>query len=712
MSSGTGFPSLMLRHVQQAYHAGMASISGGKSSAYTYQPLDPEASPALSSPSSSSAPATATRRGPRTLLQTRWGKLVLGGSLLVFLILIVSTTDVPSTVSSHFVTDKGGKVTNPDVPPAPETSGKPPADAGSAWPDKPPANVIPTTDTPATDKVPETEKTPDTEKTNAPADAADNEPSSRPLTLESARASISKQEYIDAVLRDPVEGLLDARPIRKMCDAIKFQEGLVWHCEMVNGGIGNVGNMWLNCVRYAMEAGATTIIIPRIGARAEDDLGDLGDSEHSVEMDTLYDVDYFIAAWKDACPQMRAVRSDAEVPGLPPVNKSPAMRANDVGKFPRMKELVIDPTGWRAAFDAWMDAKVPASKTMSAKTPLRIRQRLALSNWNRDSQPHDFAVAFPRLFRFPDRIRKLAAATLWAMEKQAGVPMVSDAILFPELTMAASDSTDSLDDDASSVVTSLGRSRLAPQGFLGAHLRVAEDAAKVGWPGYDAQAPAYLDEAERSNLKTVYLATGSKEHRNMFIADAAKRDIHVVTKEALLDKAELEELHKMSWDQQAIVDFEVLVHSSQFAGFVRSSFSWVVAIRRGILPEAGKPVITNPLNLRRDVEGTVVRREGHARRAEAVKDKAEAAKAAAAKAPADKVVAAAAAAATEPAIAIATAPATPPTKPAAPAAPAKPAVPAAPAAPAKPVPVVEKYRDFLSVVIGRFDGMTICAIWP
>jgi hypothetical protein len=69
------------------------------------------------------------------------------------------------------------------------------------------------------------------------------------------RTDISRVEFIAAVLREPVEGLLDTDPIRKKCNETKFQEGLVWHCAAVVGGIGNVANMLLNCVRYAIEAG-------------------------------------------------------------------------------------------------------------------------------------------------------------------------------------------------------------------------------------------------------------------------------------------------------------------------------------------------------------------------------------------------------------------------------------------------------------------------
>lgn len=70
-----------------------------------------------------------------------------------------------------------------------------------------------------------------------------------------SRADLSKDQYIAAVMRNPVEGLLDPEPIRQKCSETKFQEGLVWQCAAANGGIGNVANMVLNCVRYAVEAG-------------------------------------------------------------------------------------------------------------------------------------------------------------------------------------------------------------------------------------------------------------------------------------------------------------------------------------------------------------------------------------------------------------------------------------------------------------------------
>jgi hypothetical protein len=71
---------------------------------------------------------------------------------------------------------------------------------------------------------------------------------------------IPREQYIQAILRNPVVGVFDPEPIRAKCNETKFQEGLVWECAVVIGGIGNVANMLLNCVRYAIEAGGTYIL--------------------------------------------------------------------------------------------------------------------------------------------------------------------------------------------------------------------------------------------------------------------------------------------------------------------------------------------------------------------------------------------------------------------------------------------------------------------
>ena len=315
------------------------------------------------------------------------------------------------------------------------------------------------------------------------------------------------------------------------------------------------------------------MILPYLGARA-DNLIDLGGEDQSVELSYLFDVSYFLDSWKLACPQIRAVVSDLEVPNLPSSASSPHLSPSIVKNFEMRNYLIVDPTGWREAFDVWM-AKNAEFNTTSAEKPVRVWQELVLAQWNREVHPPEFVNSFPRLFRYPVQTRRLAASALWSLEKKLGRPVVADAII---LSSAPS---------LSSKVNSLGPYRLAPHGFLGAHLRVAADAATAGWPGYEAQAPFYLAEAKRLNLTTIYLATGSAEHRERFRVDAAREGLSVIVKEDLLDREELAELQNLTWDQQALVDFDVLMHSTWFYGFVRSSFSWSLAMRRGTLPEAG-----------------------------------------------------------------------------------------------------------------------------
>jgi len=335
------------------------------------------------------------------------------------------------------------------------------------------------------------------------------------------------------------------------------------------------------------------LILPRIGVRA-DNLVNLGNQDQSIELSYLFDVSYFLESWKLACPQIRAVVSESEVPNLP--SSSPHLSPANVKKFGMRKYLIVDPTGWREAFDAWK-AKNAAFDSMSAEKPARVWQDLVLAQWNRETHPLEFANSFPRLFRYPTQTRQLAASALWSLEKKLGRPVVADAIVM------------SPGPSSSSVVNSLGRDRLAPHGFLGAHMRVAADAAAAGWPGYEAQAPFYLSEAKRLNLTTIYLATGSPEHRERFRSDALREGLRVIVKEDLLDEEELAELRNLTWDQQALVDFDVLMYSTWFYGFVRSSFSWSLALRRGTLPEAGTSRTTEKDEYRDSLSAIVGRKD-------------------------------------------------------------------------------------------------------
>ena len=64
-------------------------------------------------------------------------------------------------------------------------------------------------------------------------------------------------------------------PLERVCNVTKHQPGLVFMCENNSGGICNIRNFILTCVRYAFDAGATGIILPKIQRRSVADLANI-----------------------------------------------------------------------------------------------------------------------------------------------------------------------------------------------------------------------------------------------------------------------------------------------------------------------------------------------------------------------------------------------------------------------------------------------------
>ncbi|KFY77201.1 hypothetical protein V498_09392, partial [Pseudogymnoascus sp. VKM F-4517 (FW-2822)] len=170
-----------------------------------------------------------------------------------------------------------------------------------------------------------------------------------------------------------------------------------------------------------------------------------------------------------------------------------------------------------------------------------------------DSLP--FLSSFGRVLRIREPCRRLAAAAVHAMRTKHNIP-----------------------------ITPIG---ITPSAFFGAHLRVAADATKAGWTGYDAQASFLLDFADEVKLKTLYVTSESKPAET-FRGDAAKRGAVALAKEDLLDEAETKALRAMTWDQQALVDYEVLLRATAFGGIELSSFAWNVALRRHVVSRMGR----------------------------------------------------------------------------------------------------------------------------
>lgn len=122
-------------------------------------------------------------------------------------------------------------------------------------------------------------------------------------------------------------------PLKRVCaEQADWVEGLVFVCDNNFGGIGNIRQFILVCIRYAIEAGATGLTMPRIRKRADHNIGSL--FEHDIRsFNYLFDAAHFRRAMAQSCPQITLYNDDySDIPNAHNMTKIP--RVN----FIRQKE--------------------------------------------------------------------------------------------------------------------------------------------------------------------------------------------------------------------------------------------------------------------------------------------------------------------------------------------------------------------------------------
>jgi hypothetical protein len=64
-----------------------------------------------------------------------------------------------------------------------------------------------------------------------------------------------KGAFIESASTTEIDGPFDNTTLVELCKTRTWTPGLIFKCEAPAGGIANVRNVFLNCVRYAIEAG-------------------------------------------------------------------------------------------------------------------------------------------------------------------------------------------------------------------------------------------------------------------------------------------------------------------------------------------------------------------------------------------------------------------------------------------------------------------------
>jgi hypothetical protein len=83
-----------------------------------------------------------------------------------------------------------------------------------------------------------------------------------PFSDDPTSIPVSREEFIRQELKNEIDGPYDGEPLAALCGTRNYQPGLIVKCLAAPGGMGNVRNMMLNCIRFALEGGGSSSPTP------------------------------------------------------------------------------------------------------------------------------------------------------------------------------------------------------------------------------------------------------------------------------------------------------------------------------------------------------------------------------------------------------------------------------------------------------------------
>ncbi|CZR57857.1 uncharacterized protein PAC_07746 [Phialocephala subalpina] len=354
---------------------------------------------------------------------------------------------------------------------------------------------------------------------------------------------ISHNELLETtdLFDDP---FLESPAIKNLCERTEWNPKVLFTCNRSGGGVGNLRNSILNCVRYAISAGAG-LTLPRVILRDPNDISHIWERE-TISFDYIFDETHFVESLRLSCPQLQLfddAKEFQEEAEEDPILLLPESLMEDTPTG------IAHPERWRGKFYGWL------SKERDTDSRVVVDLDRSYLKYPIYSDMDDFALSFGKILKFRKEARELATTVLKNLASKY------------DLHANFGDN-------------------IWKNTFFGAHLRTEVDSQR-GFPvevyeysKYSVQSHYYLDQASTSGLPVIYLASGDVHELYKFTQDAHLYNITVSTKHDLVNGEDKTKLENLTFDQQALVDYLVLMKSSEFAGVGHSSFAWNIALWR------------------------------------------------------------------------------------------------------------------------------------
>ncbi|KAF3918429.1 hypothetical protein ABW21_db0201191 [Orbilia brochopaga] len=318
-------------------------------------------------------------------------------------------------------------------------------------------------------------------------------------------------------------------------------------CRHNIGGLMNVRNSMLNCIRYAIAAGVSGLVLPKLEIRDSQDLSILRTGNYR-NMDYYYDIASFKTVMQASCNQLKLFDEIEDIKNFGYANMPDLIHMHSLMGQYNKNWRNQRPDKFRQKFDGFIQA---LSKPPSEKSPVIVRldDKILFSFPPHDDVPH-LAQNFGFILDFRQDLSSLAALILNRLRRT----------LAPDIEQET-----------------------AAKQYLGLHLRTEYDAMKEEWLSYDKLKESTIFIAMEHNIDLIYVASGEIQDIEKLRDSLSVYGMTVMDKWQLLTADETEYLQSFAFDQQGIVDYLVLLQSDMFLGSPESSFSSNLVLRRNLI---------------------------------------------------------------------------------------------------------------------------------
>lgn len=338
--------------------------------------------------------------------------------------------------------------------------------------------------------------------------------------------------------------------IAAQCGRTHWHDQIYLECQDIAGGMMNVISSTKTCFKMAIDLGYN-VILPTMKTRD----GPVKSATTHLSYGDWFDEEFLVSRLSLACPQMKVARLNEDK--TPDLTIRSTMKF-DIASLPHYSQwgyYAWSGNDWHAIVQDYIDKEVAKLELGFGSIIVPMTARQGFYSLTNDSSGHDLRVwnDLNYLMRAKAEIRTVIAQVLKIMDK---IPKARP--------------------------------------FFGVHFRVEKDVPE-GFVSAEEQRARLLDKLEEvwktyrpegRMIKIAYIACGDRDQLHMLREEGAKKGWFIADKRSMAgsneetDDRAIRAIDALSFDQQGIADFGMLLLSEFFIGSTASAFSYSQAHAR------------------------------------------------------------------------------------------------------------------------------------